>query len=392
MKKIKKNSVLALVALAIPGVGSAVQVSDALDLGGAVRARIDYAPDRDIEKMSFDTLFLTARYDSDGIIGAAKYRFYGGDYPYTYTRSLGDISFAEYAWIGYKFDQNQRVEVGLNQVPFGLQRYFGSTFAETLGYVLGLEDLSLVGVKYGRQFDDINLQAGYYVRPMWQGKGTSAGGVTYSNVVARADPYVDNGSNNAERNVLVARVATKTSIANWASEYGFSGYVSTLKNEDTNRKGSRNVVAAHYAGKNGPWGLQFLAARQVMSPRNPDSNNQTVTFGGYDGTFNVATRGNLYVADLSYELGGTYLNEQVSGIRFYANYSQYDKSKRDFRDSQRLILGGAFFVGRHVLIATEWMHGKNDPYVGGSSYTQSLGAGGTDQWKNQLAINIGYYF
>ncbi|CAI3798008.1 hypothetical protein GLGCALEP_01973 [Pseudomonas sp. MM221] len=38
------------------------------------------------------------------------------------------------------------------------------------------------------------------------------------------------------------------------------------------------------------------------------------------------------------------------------------------------------------------MHGKNDPYVGGSSYTQSLAAGGSDQWENQLNINIGYYF
>ena len=41
---------------------------------------------------------------------------------------------------------------------------------------------------------------------------------------------------------------------------------------------------------------------------------------------------------------------------------------------------------------TEWLIGKNDPYIGGSSYTQSLGAGGSNQWENQLYMNIGYYF
>lgn len=56
-----------------------------------------------------------------------------------------------------------------------------------------------------------------------------------------------------------------------------------------------------------------------------------------------------------------------------------------------MILGASFSFSK-LWIATEWLHGKNDPYIGGSSYTQSLGAGGSDQWENQLYTNIGYYF
>ena len=48
---------------------------------------------------------------------------------------------------------------------------------------------------------------------------------------------------------------------------------------------------------------------------------------------------------------------------------------------------GAIVIPDNVVL-----FGKNDPYIGGSSYTQSLGAGGTDQWENQLYVNIGYYF
>jgi hypothetical protein len=47
---------------------------------------------------------------------------------------------------------------------------------------------------------------------------------------------------------------------------------------------------------------------------------------------------------------------------------------------------------KKLWIAVEWLNGRNDPYFGGSSYTQSLAAGGTDHWKGQFYMNIGYYF
>ena len=130
-----------LTALALLGALStptmAIQVTDNLNLGGAVRARWDYDPDRDIQKFNFDTAILSAKYNSDTWIGEAQYRFYGRAYPYEYTENVGDVQFAELAWIGYKFNPDQQVQVGLNQLPFGLQPYFGSTFYQTLGSVMG---------------------------------------------------------------------------------------------------------------------------------------------------------------------------------------------------------------------------------------------------------------
>lgn len=380
-------NVALLGSLATPAL--AVQVSDHLDLGGAVRARWDYDPDRDIQTFNFDTAILSAKYSSDTWIGAAKYRFYGGAYPYRYTDKVGDVAFAESAWIGYRFNPEQQVQVGLNQIPFGLQPYFGSTFFETLGNVVGLEDIEQVGAKYIQQSADWNLQAGYYLRPAWQGKGTS-NGRTYSSVVSSADSYVADGSHNRERNTLVLRVARAVQLGDWASEVGVSGLTSTLKNNDTGNDGRRNAMAVHYLGKNGPWGVQLQAARQQMSPRNPGT-DELVTLGGYDGTFNVASRGNLYVADLSYDVDGKYLFDQVSGIKLYANYSAFDKSASAYKTSQRMILGSSFSLSK-LWIATEWLFGKNDPYIGGSSYAQSLGAGGSNQWENQVYVNIGYYF
>lgn len=368
----------------------ALQVTDNLDIGGAVRTRWDYDPDRNIQKFNFDTLILTAEYTSSTWIGAAKYRFYGKAYPYQYTDNVGDISFPEYAWLGYKFDEDQQVQVGLNQVPFGLQPYFGSTFFETLGNAIGLEDIEYVGTKYIQQSGDWNLQFGYYLRPAWQGRGTSKGGKTYSPVVAEADEFVVDGNRNKERDLFAGRLAYSLNLGDWKSEIGISAMTSSVENLDTRNDGRRNAVALHYLGENGPWGVQLLASRQQISARNPGT-DKVVSFGAYDGTFNVAAAGNFYVGDLSYNIPGSYLDGWLSGIKLYGNYSLFDKSARDFNDSQRFILGMSFSV-KALWIAVEWLHGKNDLYVGGSDYAQSLGTGGSNRWENQLFTNIGYYF
>lgn len=375
-------------ALGIALPAGAVAINENFDIGGAVRARIDFDPDRNIEKLSFDTAFLTATYNSDSWIGAAKYRFYGDAYPYDYTDKVGDISFAEYAWIGYRFDETRQIHVGLNKIPFGLQPYFGSTFFESLGNVIGLEDIQNLGFKYMHQQDDWNLQLGYYLRPADQGQGTSRGGRTYSTSVATADDYVVDGSDNHERDIFVARLAHNVALGAWQSEIGTSLLTSTLENQDTRNSGRRNALAAHYMGKNGPWGVQLQATRQVMSPNNP-GRDDLVSFGSFDGTFNVAAKGNLYVADLSYDIAGKF--GWVSGVKAYGNYSIFDKDKASFQDSQRFILGTSFSV-KDLWIAVEWLHGKHDPYIGGGSYTQSLGEGGSNRWENQLYANIGYYF
>jgi hypothetical protein len=380
---------LALILTGFSADAAAVKVTDNLDLGGAVRLRVDHESSRDIHEIGLDTVMFKAKYDSDSWIGAARYRFYGKEYPYQYVRRFGDIQFAEYAWIGYRFDPRKQVQIGLNQVPFGLQPYYSSTFYETLGNVIGLEDVWELGAKYIQDVGDWNFQFGYYARTAWPGVGTSNGS-TYSLVVTPADAGVAGGSHNDERGLAIARTARKVELGNWKGEAGVSLMSSTLYNRDTHRNGRRTAYAVHYAADNGPWGVKLQYARQQMTPRNPGDEG-AVSFGGYDGTFNVASRGNFYTGDLSYSIPGTYVGGWISGMQVYANYSLYDKSYSDFRNSQRFILGTSFSL-RQLSIAVEWLNGRNDPYLGGSSYTQSAAAGGINSWRGKFYMNIGYYF
>ena len=213
----------------------AVQVTYHLQLGGALRARVDVDGKRDIQESGIDTLMLGGAYDDGRWSAAARYRFYGQAYPYHYV-GFGKLRFMEYAWVGWRPDEGKQWQLGLHRVPFGLQPLYGSSFFETLGNVVGLEDLSMVGVSYDRRGEDWNVQMGYYARPAWRGHGTG-NGTTYSVVVTPADASVEGGSRNEERNTVALRLARAYRFGKWEGEAGLSIYRGQLHNRDTGRRG-----------------------------------------------------------------------------------------------------------------------------------------------------------
>lgn len=54
----------------------------------------------------------------------------------------------KYGWIGYQFNPQNRIEVGLTRVPFGIQPSGAHNFFFQIAYYVGLEDDSDMGVKF----------------------------------------------------------------------------------------------------------------------------------------------------------------------------------------------------------------------------------------------------
>ncbi|MBS0348096.1 MAG: hypothetical protein JSR69_16735 [Proteobacteria bacterium] len=362
-----------------------------LKIGGALRARYDYTFDNanNVSKLSFDTFRIDVNYDSPTLYGAAQYRFYGSAYPYDYTKEVGRINFPTFAWLGYKVSEDTRVVAGLNQIPFGLLPFVSSTFYQTLVNNIGLEEVYNLGIKLQHKSGAWDMQLGFYPRDGGNWAGTSKDGDRYSVNVVHADNSLSGGSNNRERNQLVGRAAYTFQHSDSArSELGVSALHSTLHNADTNEDGSRNAYALHYGGKFGAFGVMAEAGRQNMTPRNPSATgDRTVTFGAYDGSFNVAAKGNFYSAEASYVLPWSF--KAVSNITPYLNYSTFTKDDAGFRNSQRVIAGASFTAGP-LFIYTEMRWGKNDPYTG--DYANGAAAGGDNVWKKAFYANIGYYF
>lgn len=383
--------VLAGVVAALGSVSAQADSDGQLKIGGALRARYDYSFDyaQNVSKLSFDTFRIDVNYDSSTFYGSAQYRFYGGAFPYDYTTQVGRINFPAFAWLGYKVSDSTRIVAGLNQMPFGLLPYASNTFYQTLVNVVGLEDVHNLGAKFMYKSGPLDLQFGFYPTDGGSWAGTSKDGARYSVNVVDADSSVAGGSHNRERNIMVGRLAYAFQRSETASsELGVSVLHSTLRNIDTEDNGHRNAYAVHYGGKFGALGVLAEAGRQSMSPRNPSAvGNGSVSFGAFDGSFNVASKGSFYSAEVSYGL--PWVLGPVNKITPYLNYSAFTKDGSDFKDSRRVIAGAHFNAGP-LFIYTEMRWGKNDPYTG--DYVNGAAAGGDDVWKKVFYANIGYYF
>ncbi|MBI1905000.1 MAG: hypothetical protein HYS20_01975 [Rhodocyclales bacterium] len=387
------SAVMGCIALSASAASHAAgdDVDGAWTFGGAIRARYDYRPyaDPSVSRISLDVIRVKANYESSSWFAAGQYRFYGGAYPYDYTNDVGRINFPEFAYAGFKFSPEHRIIAGLNQVPFGLLPYASNTFYETMANVVGLEDVHNLGVKYQYKSGPLDLQLGFYPRDGGNWTGTSSDSNRYSVNVVDADGYVTGGSNNEEQNLWVARAAYTFSHSERASsEVGLSAMHSTLRNRDTREDGDRDAYALHYLGQFDRFRVMAEVARQDMAPRNPGAvGMDTVTFGAFDGSFNVASKGTLYSVDLSYDVDWKW--RFISDVKPYVNYSVYAKDKSGFKDSERLLAGVQFTAGP-LYIYTEYRLGRNDPYTG--DFTQGAGAGGENKWKRSLYMNFGYYF
>ncbi len=88
--------------------------------------------------------------------------------------------------------------------------------------------------------------------------------------------------------------------------------------------------------------------------------NQTISVGGYDGTYNLATRGNLYQVNAKYAISGSYLWGWVKDVALYSSYDYFQKSNHQFSNTQRWIAGTAFSL-KFLSIYLEWRKGATIP-------------------------------
>lgn len=360
-------------------------------IGGAVRTRYDYVKNNQQDAISYfgiDTARLEADYTSSSWFGSMQYRFYGRFYPYQYENNFGRINFPVFAWAGYKFTPEHSLVAGINMIPFGLP-YDSSAFYQTLVNVGGLEDVHNLGIKYQYKQDNVYVDLGFYPRDGGNWSGTTEDSARYTVNVVKTGNELDNGTNNRERNQWVGRLGYVFHHAEkMRSEFGVSALYSSLRNSDTHQSGRRRAYALHYAGQYDAFGVMAQYARQNMSPRNPNgTSNDHVSFGAFDGAFNVAAKGDLYSLELNYTV--PWSNEWIKDIKPYLSYSAFDKDVSTFKTSQRVIAGVQFANGP-IFTYLEMRWGRNDPYTG--DFTDGLAAGGSDAWNRAIHANIGYYF
>ncbi|MFW5936718.1 MAG: hypothetical protein ACOCS6_01550, partial [Desulfosalsimonas sp.] len=142
-----------------------------LTIGGAMRANYyigDYPekatshPSRAEEDggtFTLDTFRINLDYEQGPWIGKAEYRFYPG---YDGNNSDG-YHFLHTGWVGYNFEDDSQLQVGVNRVPFGPGAYgVSQSWFFDQHYYVGLSDDMDLGAKYTMSIDKLTVDFGYY--------------------------------------------------------------------------------------------------------------------------------------------------------------------------------------------------------------------------------------
>lgn len=353
-------------------------------LGGAVRLNYSHrAWDpryEDAGQIDFDTARIDLAYNRGSWLGSAQYRYY-------HYRNASETHFLHHAWVGYRFDDATQIHLGVNPIPFGILPFASNNYFFSLGYYVGLEDSYNLGAKVLHRSGPFDLQLGFYPRDggHWRGASESSARYTF-NIVP------EGAIRNRERDTAVARAAyTFTHRAGWTSALGLSVLGGRVPNETTGRTGRRGAGALHYKGEYGQWGLMLQAARYSIRPENPPgADRRIVIMGAYDFPYQVAARGDLYVANLSYRLARKV--GPLTDVTLYSNYSQLHKRVAGFRDSYQQVFGVSFNASDKVLVYVDYLLGRQHPYIG-PNFTTGFAAGGADGgWHRRVNVNVGYYF
>ncbi|OTG63457.1 porin [Acinetobacter silvestris] len=357
-------------------------------VSGAVRTRFlhkDYV-DKAIQGTKNDDwklsdIKLVLSYENPNWIASVDTRCYQYD-------SLCDAVFLKDAWAGYKFNDEQRLTVGLQFVDFGYDRLWGNSFYETILNTVGLEDIQNLGVKYRFKNEDYNLALGFYPRDGGNYKGTSKDSSRYSGNFVQADD-LNEGTNIEEKNMWIGRASKKIDLnKDYAlkTEIGASYWHSDLENKRTHLDGTRDAWNVFALTELNAWQWLFVAGAQDIKNAD-DLHPQYSTIGAFDFPYQVANKAKFVVNELSYAVDEPLF--KLENIKPYISYSQFLKDESGFNDSERL-MAGVYFNYKSIGVQGEYIWSKNDPMTGGSG--NGLAQGDSNRWNQLFYLSLGYYF
>ncbi len=334
--------------------------------------------------LEFDTLFGKLAYDDGSVIGSGQIRYYRYSHRQTGGTDSGEMVFLQHLWVGYRFNDQSELNAGLSSQPFGLYPYAGNNLSESMAYWAGYEDTQSFGIKYSRRDGELETQLAIYPSDGGYGWASASGGNFLEKESARYSYHAVNG--NLESNTVVARVAYGIQHGqDEKSEIGLS-YLNGRIDSTINQAGNRDAMAVHYAGSFGKLGVRLQA---MQYDYRLNGSPTTLSIGSYGYSNKLATKGNIYIANVSYALDGSI--GPFSGFTAYNDYSVLSKSAAGFVDSSQNVAGVSADAGKWRGYV-DYMHGKNSTFMSPVGYN-GLGSGAaTNNMGKRININVGYYF
>lgn len=352
---------------------------DGISVGGAVRFQYsleDY--NQENKSRGGDLDFDVFRLNFDGKVGgitlSAEWRWY--QY----------MNIVHHAWLGYDINPNSQLQLGINQVPFGVSPYNSNSFFFSSNFYVGLEDDYDFGLKYLYKKADWDLRLGFYFNDEQGGidgfvdNREDRYSYDIAGVRTAGEGTYDAPANKlAEANTVNARLThTFKPQDDLSIELGASVQYGGL-NDGNSSAGDNQAYAVHLVGNYGRWNVQLQATHYEYDL---DSGEELIAVAAYSFYDTIATEADTYTANLAYSLPVAW--GPISNLRFYNDYSLVGNKSGDLEDTWMNVTGVLVSAGA-LYTYIDVIHAENQPFVNGTM----VGDGDTEK---RININFGYYF
>lgn len=358
-----------------------------LSVGGAVRYNViltDYEDgtlDNNDGQFTWDTWRINVNAENNGVKLNFEYRFY----------PTFNTHFVKQGWVGYDFNDQDNLQIGVTQVPFGNLQYNSHNWWFQGPYYVGLEDDHDMGIKYTHTDDNWDVMAAYFFQPEPAGPAAGTGSFGFGGSGRYSYDIVPSGNQtNYERNQLNLRGTRTFEIDHGTVNVGASGQVGQIWNQVLDETTSRYALAVHTDINYGNWNFKGQFTNYGMDAQNDNGQSiDAVMMGAYGSPYPVATEMNMYSAGLSYSYDVDW--GPITNLNFYNDYTYFQKNIEDFNDAHQHVLGFLLSAG-DVYTYFDIARGSNHPWLT-ESFGQGLEQGVNDaRWNTRFNINIGYYF
>ena len=380
MQTTTNYSILFLVSILVMLSGSKLgaQEKPKIDIGGALRFNYNLSSWKEGQKnrggdFGYDMFRVNFNASWKDVYLNAEYRIYSD--------AFGG-GFLKQGWMGYRFNEEDEIQVGLSQVPFGIQQYNSNNWFFNLTYYMGLEDDHDMGVKFLHVGDKFDYNIAFYknAEELAFGSDTESSPSRYAyDVVGR----------NKEVNQVNAKAVYKFGDT-LKQRIGASVQYGGLYNLDTEKTGSHHGLAAHYELFYGRWNMKLQAITAGHDPEVPEGeSDKVIQMGAYGAPYAVAADFNVYSIALSrnipVEIG------PISNLEFYNDFAYMDKKEESFEDSFMNVTGVLITAG-HLFTYIDYAAGYNHSWLGGNFIDDFAQGNPNAKWEARFNINIGYYF
>ncbi len=354
------------------------QESPEVDIGGALRFNYNLSSWKPEQKkrggdFGYDMFRINAVAAYRGIYVNAEYRHY--------SEAFGG-GMLKQGWFGYKINETDELQLGLTQVPFGIQQYNSHNWFFNLSYYMGLEDDHDMGIKYMHLEEDWEYHFAYFKNAEELRFGDTS-------PISHSRYSYDVAGNNKEVHQANAKLMYKWGDS-LQSQLGASAQYGGLYNIVTQKTGNHYALALHYEADYKLWNLKTEAMVVSHNPENVEGvSEEIITMAAYGAPYEVAADFNLYTIAVARNVPVSW--GPVSNLQFYNDFGYMQKKENSFEDSFMNVTGVLVSAG-NLYTYIDYAAGYNHSWLGGN-FVNDFAAGNPDaKWEARFNINFGYYF